>query len=100
MPRLHCKRRKLIKTFLINRYGYKKLKENKKYCPCYYCGKEIDKKNATIDHKIPIIAGGSNEIDNFVLCCQKCNLTKDKKILDYQADEMMYGFNCFSKFNT
>lgn len=48
---------------------------------CYYCG---DKKwpaagtrlEITIDHLVPTILGGGDDIDNLVPCCRVCNSTK------------------------
>jgi 5-methylcytosine-specific restriction endonuclease McrA len=30
----------------------------------------------TIDHRVPLARGGSNDADNVVLCCKKCNASK------------------------
>jgi len=51
---------------------------------CYYCkrkvhlkGREGPKKNrAVIDHYIPIIGGGSDNVNNLVLSCHECNNKK------------------------
>lgn len=46
---------------------------------CYYCGKPIENRNKTIDHKTPIIKGGTNAIENLCVCCQSCNSKKHDK---------------------
>ena len=33
----------------------------------------------TIDHKIPVIKGGTNNKENLVLCCKHCNSQKNNK---------------------
>jgi len=49
---------------------------------CYYCGEEInhaasnDQMRASIDHVVPLMAGGKNELANKVASCQKCNTAK------------------------
>jgi 5-methylcytosine-specific restriction endonuclease McrA len=52
---------------------------------CVYCKREVDiplardRKSLTrcvLDHKIPAISGGSDDIDNIVLSCQSCNSKK------------------------
>lgn len=41
---------------------------------CVYCSKPLNKKTATIDHKIPLSKGGlASHIDNTQLTCKKCN---------------------------
>jgi 5-methylcytosine-specific restriction endonuclease McrA len=41
---------------------------------CYYCGKETT--HLVREHKIPLFRNGSNDIDNIVPSCWKCNLKK------------------------
>lgn len=55
------------------RYGVniKSLKNNTIHC--FYCGKKMSERNKTIDHIVPIKNGGSNCIDNIVICCRRCN---------------------------
>ena len=46
---------------------------------CYHCGKTLrasTAKHMHIDHLIPISKGGSNDDDNLVASCPKCNLRK------------------------
>lgn len=50
---------------------------------CYYCGDELRidppypfRKTSSVDHKIPLTSGGSNDADNLVLCCHECNIIK------------------------
>lgn len=43
---------------------------------CQYCGSQLDQRNATIDHLIPLASGGLNELTNFVTCCRACNEKK------------------------
>lgn len=44
---------------------------------CQYCGTNIPKKKATIDHVLPVAKGGKNRWDNTVCCCFECNNKKE-----------------------
>ena len=43
---------------------------------CFYCGRELDDTNRTIDHIVPVAKGGTNDITNLVCCCHDCNQAK------------------------
>lgn len=46
---------------------------------CYYCSLSLyiaDKPKFHIDHYVPLLDGGKNEISNLVLSCSQCNLRK------------------------
>jgi len=43
---------------------------------CTYCKEEITTENMSLDHKKPQDRGGSNEIDNLEIVCQRCNVRK------------------------
>ena len=62
---------KKIKEQLLKAADYK----------CEYCGVEVNEHTAMIDHKIPLKAGGTSEIDNLAIACPKCNILKADKIL-------------------
>lgn len=49
---------------------------------CYYCGKILTEENVTRDHYIPLVKGGTDDIDNIVPCCQHCNSTKRNQMPD------------------
>ncbi len=40
---------------------------------CVYCGADPDNAVLVIDHVLPAIDGGTNDIDNLVTSCQECN---------------------------
>lgn len=42
----------------------------------YRCVVCYSKKNLSVDHKIPVVAGGSNELENLQTLCAKCNSSK------------------------
>lgn len=46
---------------------------------CYYCGRELKREEKTIDHKLPVSKGGTNNMNNLVICCQHCNSVKNNK---------------------
>lgn len=46
---------------------------------CHYCGADGD---LTIDHKVPMSRGGSDDGDNLVACCRSCNSSKGTKAYD------------------
>lgn len=54
---------------------------------CYYChvatvsSIEFRWDQRTIDHVIPISKGGGHVLDNVVVCCQRCNVTKSNKAM-------------------
>jgi 5-methylcytosine-specific restriction endonuclease McrA len=49
---------------------------------CYYCGlknwptRSLRQQQITIDHILPRILGGTDEMDNLVPCCRECNSAK------------------------
>lgn len=45
---------------------------------CYWCGSECIH-NYHVDHYIPLSKGGLHELDNMVISCPHCNLTKNAK---------------------
>lgn len=45
------------------------------YCGCPYCGDATRK--ATIDHMQPLALGGKHSSRNLIVCCSKCNSTKN-----------------------
>jgi 5-methylcytosine-specific restriction endonuclease McrA len=47
---------------------------------CYYCGEIITNKYH-VDHVVPVSRGGSNDIDNLVITCQFCNISKGARLL-------------------
>lgn len=58
------------------------------YCNCLlYCSRKLTYLGVTIhnnicyhiDHKIPISRGGSNYIENIVISCPRCNISKNNK---------------------
>ena len=63
-----------IKTIrnLLEQYKYK----------CYYCNTNINHKEKNsyhIDHYIPIAKGGTNDVENLVISCPTCNMSKGAK---------------------
>ena len=45
---------------------------------CWYCSGQMEKYH--VDHRIPLSRGGSNSIENLVLACAPCNLSKGAKM--------------------
>jgi 5-methylcytosine-specific restriction endonuclease McrA len=49
---------------------------------CHYCGAKMciaddaAYNNCSIEHRISLVAGGKNEVENLLLCCQACNNIK------------------------
>lgn len=48
---------------------------------CYWCSKPVDE-NYHLDHLIPLSRGGLHTINNVVISCPKCNVTKNNKTPD------------------
>ncbi|MGH9817443.1 MAG: HNH endonuclease [Candidatus Acidiferrales bacterium] len=46
---------------------------------CYYCFRVLREKTMTVDHVVPLCAGGADALENVVACCFPCNLSKGAK---------------------
>ena len=56
-----------------------KLKSQK--CRCYYCSSKFERQYVFhVEHVVPLVRGGSNDISNIVLACPGCNLRKNSKL--------------------
>lgn len=60
---------------------------------CYLCGAELcntksimsreeSKRIVTVEHKVPLTRGGTNNIDNLALACASCNMIKGNKTVE------------------
>lgn len=43
---------------------------------CHYCGSQLTRFTATLDHVIPVADGGDNSFGNLVTACLRCNSRK------------------------
>ena len=51
-------------------------------CTCQYCGLIGD----TVDHVIPLAAGGPTDMSNLVVACRDCNSSKqDRPVTEWEA---------------
>jgi 5-methylcytosine-specific restriction endonuclease McrA len=50
---------------------------------CQYCGDDVSRKTATLDHVLPVSHGGKTTFENTVCACATCNANKgnDRKIV-------------------
>lgn len=71
------KKQKLLRRALGD-ISIETIMELQKEQKCYYCGNEIVG-TKTIDHKIPVIKGGTNQKDNLCVACVHCNTQKNSK---------------------
>ena len=56
-----------------NNYKGPKNKLLKKHPYCHWCGIKLTKETATIEHIIPLIRGGLNNMNNYALACEPSN---------------------------
>ena len=54
---------------------------------CQYCGTDVSRKTATLDHVLPVSHGGKTAYENTVCACSGCNASKgnNKKIKPKKA---------------
>ncbi|MBK4728446.1 HNH endonuclease [Oxynema sp. CENA135] len=64
----HAKRHK--KNKLVTLYG----------ACCWWCRKNLPKKQLTLDHLIPKSRGGSNSLENLRLSCVECNRARGNSL--------------------
>jgi hypothetical protein len=48
---------------------------------CRYCGATSEDAKLVVDHVIPVVEGGTNDLDNLVTACHPCNAGKGKRVL-------------------
>lgn len=90
---MHNRRRTRLKKVHKSFYTATELKSRLELFKdvCCYCGKKLDGKG-TVDHFIPIAAGGSDVLGNLVLCCQSCNSSKqDTDVLVWLKRQSFYS---------
>lgn len=47
---------------------------------CCYCGCDVTRRDATLDHVVPVSRGGKTEWTNIVTACGPCNFRKGNKM--------------------
>lgn len=50
---------------------------------CPYCGVQISHTTATFDHILPRSKGGTDDKDNIIVCCRRCNVKKDDSYVEW-----------------
>jgi 5-methylcytosine-specific restriction endonuclease McrA len=45
---------------------------------CFWCGDRLWIEELTVEHLVPRALGGSDQVENIVLACQKCNQEKGR----------------------
>lgn len=66
---------------------WRRLKEQHAQC-CAYCGTRA---KLTPDHRIPLVRGGSNAIENILPACARCNSRKGGKTEDEFRERLLGG---------
>ena len=56
---------------------------------CHYCGEEVTKDSATLDHLIPQSNGGKNTKENLKTSCLLCNSIKSGKTYEEAAPQLL-----------
>ncbi len=56
---------------------------------CYLCEKPIEFRDDNLEHKTPLIRGGTNEYQNLGISCQKCNNKKYIKTEEEYRKEIL-----------
>jgi 5-methylcytosine-specific restriction endonuclease McrA len=47
---------------------------------CQYCGVDVNKRTATLDHVLPLSHGGKTNWENSTCACSKCNSNKGNSL--------------------
>ena len=55
---------------------------------CALCGKPIEFKKMTVDHKTPLSKGGTNALDNLQPACRVCNFMKQDMLMEELVEQM------------
>ena len=76
----------MVKEYMKPKTGVRYSKQNvflRDGFKCQYCGTEVNKKTATLDHVVPTSHGGKSTFENATTACSPCNANKgnNKKIV-------------------
>lgn len=52
---------------------------------CSLCGEALDLNEATFDHAVPAVRGGTNKLPNLTVAHRLCNNDKGDKIIQYKV---------------
>jgi len=63
LRQLHSSERRRLRKKVYRRDGFK----------CVYCN---EREFLTLDHRLPVSKGGTNEFDNLETVCERCNEAK------------------------
>jgi 5-methylcytosine-specific restriction endonuclease McrA len=59
---------------------------------CLWCGREVWRRDLTVEHLLPRSRGGSGEGRNVVLACRRCNRSRGSRPVDaYVRDRLEAG---------
>ena len=78
------KRRQAIRHRLVDRHPF-----------CFYCAYKMTHDDSTLDHFIPLSAGGPDEESNFVLACRRCNRRKSNHNFEHIATGLIPGWGIY-----
>jgi CRISPR/Cas system Type II protein with McrA/HNH and RuvC-like nuclease domain len=54
----------------------------------HYCGKQLTRFNATLDHLQPVSEGGDNSFDNLITTCLHCNSQRERRpVMDIMVEK-------------
>lgn len=83
---------KVLQGKTESRFGKRELLYCEQSGVCHYCGQHIVFVRWTVDHKFPLVRGGTNHAGNIVGCCGTCNGAKGALSYDeFMATEYMGG---------
>lgn len=69
-------RKKRNRRTMDTQAALRRLFGNRKHRPCAYCGKTLDLRAATFDHKQALSQGGYDKTSNGAIACHQCNQAK------------------------
>jgi 5-methylcytosine-specific restriction endonuclease McrA len=55
---------------------------------CHYCGRQVDPRELTLDHIVPLVRGGRSTRGNCVPSCKECNSRK-QSLLPIEWEEYL-----------
>ena len=56
---------------------------------CWHCSRSVPSRESTLEHLHPRSHGGTDEYENLVMSCQKCNLRRGTKKTPQKTPELL-----------